>query len=227
DNGEDHRKPNTLGTEGMRGLGETFAALRASAEAGEFVAVGVTGKPFHFSAGADLHQAASIRSKEEGTAVAKAGHDAYRNLLEMPVPTFAYVSGVALGGGLELALSCSYRTVASSVRNIGLPEVAIGLIPGWGGSFLLPNLIGIEKAIEVVLTNPLANNKQLTAAAATKLGIMDIELSDADFLAESLRWTARVLREEVTPKRAELESAEVWQAAVSQAGALVEERLHG
>src|SRR5699024_4657440 len=116
--------------------------------------------------------------------------------------------------------------VASSVRNIGLPEVAIGLIPGWGGSFLLPNLIGIEKAIEVVLTNPLANNKQLTAAAATKLGIIDIELSYADFLAESLRWNARVLSDEVTPKNEELESAEVLQAAVSHAGGLVEDRLH-
>lgn len=227
DNGEDHRKPNTLGTEGMRGLGETFAALRARAEAGEIVAVGVTGKPFHFAAGADLHQAASIRSKEEGTAVAKAGHDAYRNLLEMPVPTFAYVSGVALGGGLELALSCAYRTVATSVRNIGLPEVAIGLIPGWGGSYLLPHLIGIEKAIQVILTNPLANNRQLTAAQATELGIMDVALSPADFLAESLRWTARVIRGEEQVDRAEIEGEEFWSAAVAEADKKVQARLHG
>ena len=227
DNGEDHRKPNTLGTEGMQGLGETFAALRARAEAGEIVAVGVTGKPFHFAAGADLHQAVSISSKEEGTAVAKAGHDAYRNLLDMPVPTFAYVSGVALGGGLELALSCAYRTVATSVRNIGLPEVAIGLIPGWGGSYLLPHLIGIEKAIQVILTNPLANNKQLTAAQATELGIMDLELSPADFLAESLRWTARVIRGEEQVARAEIEGEEFWSAAVAEAGKKVQARLHG
>src|SRR5690625_1208652 len=153
----------------MAHLHETFAALSRRAQAGEIVAVGITGKPHHFAAGADLHQAVSVTTREEGLALARAGHETYGLLLDMPVPTFAYVTGVALGGGLELALSCTYRTVASSVRNIGLPEVAIGLIPGWGGSYLLPQLVGVEKAIEVILTNPLRNNKQLAAAEATTL----------------------------------------------------------
>lgn len=227
DNGEDFTKPNTLGPEGIRQLHEALQTQTERAKAGEIIAVAVTGKPFHFAAGADLHQAVQVKDRADGVAVAKAGHDAYRLLLDMPVPTFAYVSGVALGGGLELALSCTYRTVASSVRNIGLPEVAIGLIPGWGGSYLLPHLIGIEKAIQVILNNPLANNKQLTAKEATELGIMDIELSPADFLAESLRWSARVLRGEETPARPETEDAEFWKAAVAQAGKTVEERLHG
>ncbi len=227
DNGEGHTRPNTLGSQGMKELTEAFEALTKRAQAGEIIAVGVTGKPFHFAAGADLHQAVAIKDRDDGLNVARSGHSAYRLLLDMPVPTFAYVSGVALGGGLELALSCSYRTVASSVRNIGLPEVAIGLIPGWGGSYLLPQLIGIEKAIQVILTNPLSNNKQLTAAQATELGIMDAEFSGADFLAESLRWTAGVLRGEIEVPRAEIEGAEFWQAAVAEAGKQVQKRLHG
>lgn len=226
DNGEDYTKPNTLGSGGIAELTAAFEGVRKRAEGGEIIAVAVTGKPFHFAAGADLHQAAAITSMEDGLAVARSGHAAFRILLDMPVPTFAYVSGVALGGGLELALSCKYRTVAESVRNIGLPEVAIGLIPGWGGSFLLPQLIGIEKAIEVILTNPLRNNRQLTASEATELGIMDVALSPADFLAESLRWTARVLRGEEVP-RAEIEGPEVWQAAVAEAATTVQHRLHG
>lgn len=227
DNGEDHRVPNTLGSEGMAALHDAFSGLRQRADAGEIVAVGITGKPFHFAAGADLRQAATTQSKEDGLDVARSGHDAYRILLDMPVPTFAYVSGVALGGGLELALSCSYRTVASSVRNIGLPEVAIGLIPGWGGSYLLPQLVGIEKAIQVVLTNPLRNNTQLTSGQAIELGIMDAEFSPADFLAESLRWTARVLRGEQEVPRAQIEGEEFWHGALAEAATQVEERLHG
>src|SRR5699024_8159911 len=94
-------------------------------------------------------------------------------------------------------------------------------------SYLLPQLVGIEKAIQVVLTNPLANNKQLTASQATELGIMDIELSPADFLAESLRWSARVLRGEEEVARPEPEDQEFWQAAVAAAGKQVEDRLSG
>lgn len=227
DNGEDFKRPNTLGSEGIAGLEAAFAQLRERAQAGEIIAVAVTGKPFHFAAGADLHQAVTVKDRADGLAVARSGHDAFRHLLDMPVPSFAYVSGVALGGGLELALSCQYRTVASSVRNIGLPEVAIGLIPGWGGSYLLPKLVGIEKAIQVILTNPLANNRQLTATQATELGIMDVELSPADFLAESLRWSARILRGEEEVSRPEPENPEFWQAAVAAAGKQVEDRLAG
>lgn len=227
DNGEDHTKPNTLGKEGISQLAQTLSEVSKRAEQGEIVAVALTGKPYHFAAGADLHQASSITSYEEGLVVAKNGHDAFRLLLDMPVPTFAYVSGVALGGGLELALSCRYRTVAGSVRNIGLPEVAIGLIPGWGGSFLLPHLIGIEKAIEVILNNPLANNRQLNASQATELGIMDVELSPADFVAESIRWTAQILRGDLHVKRAQIEDETSWKALVSQADQVVQQRLHG
>ena len=72
----------------------------------------------------------------------------------MGVPTFAFVNGVALGGGLELALNCDYRTVASDVRALALPETGLGLVPGWGGAYIVPRLVGIEKALDVILTRP-------------------------------------------------------------------------
>lgn len=227
DNGEDHTKPNTLGPIGMAELRTALEGLLERARAGEVHAIGVTGKPFHFAAGADLHGAASIRTTSDARAIARQGHDTYRLLLDAPVPTFAFVSGVALGGGMELALSCSYRTVMSSVRNLGLPEVALGLIPGWGGTFLAPGVVGIEKALELIVGNPLRNNKQLTAPAAAEMGLMDVVLEPADFLAESLRWATAVLTGAVEVSRPEPAPAEHWAAAVEAVRAQVDARLHG
>ncbi|QGH69307.1 3-hydroxyacyl-CoA dehydrogenase NAD-binding domain-containing protein [Pseudactinotalea sp. HY158] len=236
DNGEGPRVPNTFGPLGIAELTAALERVRDRAESGEIVAVAITGKPFHFAAGADLHQAAALAgSRESAAAIARAGHDAYRILLELPVPSFAYVSGVALGGGLELALSCRYRTVSSQVRDIGLPEVSLGLVPGWGGTYLLPRLVGIETAIEVILTNPLRQNRRLTAARATDMGIMDRCLEPADFLVESIRWTAAVLRGEETVTRTDhtepTESTDPigagWAEAVRAAGEQVRARLAG
>lgn len=227
DNGEDHTRPNTFGPAGMANLQASLEAATARAAAGEVVAIAVTGKPFHFAAGADLKGAAAIRSRADALAIARQGHDAYRLLLDAPVPTFAFVSGVALGGGMELALSCSFRTVASSVRNLGLPEVALGLVPGWGGTYLAPGVLGIERALELVVANPLRNNRQLTAAQAVETGLVDVVLDPADFLTASVRWAARVLAGDLVPERPEPVAGDRWHAAVAAARAQVDARLHG
>lgn len=227
DNHEGPTKPNTLGPQGMAELDAAFAALAERAEAGEIAAVGVTGKQYHFAAGADLHGASDIRTTEDARAIAQQGHAAYTRLQDLPVPTFAFVGGVALGGGMELALSCDYRTVAASVRNLGLPEVALGLIPGWGGTYLAPGLLGIDGAIELILSNPLRNNKQLRAAEAARLGLLDLVLEPADFLAESLRWAAAVIAGEIEPVRREPDSSAHWAGAVARAREVVDARLHG
>lgn len=227
DNGEDFTKPNTLGPAGMSELSAAVDGLVDRARAGEIHAIGVTGKPFHFAAGADLHGAATIRSSEDALRIARQGHDTYRRLLDAPVPTFAFVGGVALGGGMELALSCDYRTVISSVRNLGLPEVALGLIPGWGGTYLAPGVVGIAAALEVVVANPLRNNKQLTGPAAAKLGLADVVVEPADFLGESLRWATGVLTGAVEVSRPDPVPPEQWLAMVDQARAGVDARLHG
>lgn len=227
DNGEGPTRPNTLGPDGMASLRAALTTITARAEAGEIIAAAVTGKMFHFAAGADLHGAAQLKTPEDARRIAETGHEVFSMLTDLPVPTFAYVGGVALGGGLELALSCTYRTVAQPVRNLGLPEVFLGLIPGWGGTFLLPHLIGIEAAVGVIVENALRNNRQLKADEATELGVMDVTLEGADFLAQSLRWTAGVLRSEVEVARPEPADAQTWQAVVEGARNKVDARLHG
>ncbi|WP_421734007.1 3-hydroxyacyl-CoA dehydrogenase NAD-binding domain-containing protein [Cellulomonas sp.] len=216
DNGLDHTKPTTLGPLGIAELHATLTAVQARVAAGEIVAVAVTGKPYYLAAGADLTQIGTVPGRDGALLLGQGGHAAYELLHSMGAPTFAFVNGVALGGGLELALNCDYRTVASDVRALALPETGLGLVPGWGGAYIVPRLVGIEKALDVILTRPAAN-KPFAAVEATKLGLMDVVLDPADFLEESIRWAARVVTGEVVVPRRELDSAELWDGVVSAA----------
>ena len=216
DNGLDHTKPTTLGPLGIAELTATLTAVQARVAAGEVAAVAVTGKPYYLAAGADLTQIGTIPGREGALGLGRNGHRAYELLHSMGVPTFAFVNGVALGGGLELALNCDYRTVASDVRALALPETGLGLVPGWGGAYIVPRLVGVEKALDVILTRPAAN-KPFAAVEATTIGLMDVVLDPADFLEEAIRWAARVVTGEVVVERRELDSAEVWDGVVAAA----------
>ena len=134
----------------------------------DIVAVGVTGKPFIFAVGADLAGAALIRSRDEALAIARLGHAVFRRFGELNVPSFAFVNGAALGGGLELALHCTYRTISSGVPAVAFPECFLGLLPGWGGTYLLPRLIGPAKALKVIVENPLSQNRMLRGPDASR-----------------------------------------------------------
>jgi 3-hydroxyacyl-CoA dehydrogenase/enoyl-CoA hydratase/carnithine racemase len=229
DNGHDHTRPNTFGPAGLLALRDALdsVAARATPEAGErrIAAVGVTGKPFIFAAGADLGVAALIGARDEALAVGRLGHDVFRRFGELGVPSFAFVNGAALGGGLELALHCSYRTISSGVTAVAFPECFLGLLPGWGGTYLLPRLIGPTRALKLIIENPLSQNRMLAGPEAFSLGIADALFEPADFLAESLRWAARVLIGSVPVPRVAAE--EDWAAAAASARFFADGKLHG
>ncbi|MGW2090787.1 3-hydroxyacyl-CoA dehydrogenase NAD-binding domain-containing protein [Promicromonospora sukumoe] len=222
DNGLDHTKPNTLGPAGMAELRAALEAVRTRAEAGELAAVGVTGKPYFLAAGADLKGVTSLNGHDEAVELGRMGHAAYTILGDLKattgVPTFAFVNGLALGGGLEVALNCDYRTVASDAAALGLPETGIGLVPGWGGAYLVPRLVGVEKAVEVILTRPAAN-KPYKPAEALKIGLVDELFEAADFLEQSIIWAAKVVTGEIEVPRRELDPQPVWDAVVGAAKA--------
>ena len=135
----------------------------------------------------------------------------------MGVPTFAFVNGVALGGGLELALNCDYRTVASDVRALALPETGLGLVPGWGGAL---HRAAPRRHREGARRHPHAAARPTSRSPpveAPTIGLMDVVLDPADFLEESIRWAARVVTGEVVVPRRELDSAEVWDGVVAAA----------
>ncbi|MEN9325589.1 MAG: hypothetical protein RL414_1343, partial [Actinomycetota bacterium] len=145
DNGMDHTRPNTFGP---TSLSELDAAITA-ATSSNADAIAITGKPFIFAAGADLSALSLLSKKEQALAVGKLGHDVFRRLGESKKPTFAFINGLALGGGLEVGLHCHYRTLAATAFT-GLPEVFLGLVPGWGGATILPKLIGPVNAVQVI-----------------------------------------------------------------------------
>src|ERR687886_1606246 len=150
DNGHDHPRPSTFGPGGLASLDTALDEIAAPSPAP--VAIGITGKPFIFAVGADLSGVPSITSAADAREIAETGHRVFRRLKDVAVPTFAFVNGAAMGGGLEVALHCAYRTIASTAV-VAFPEVFLGLVPGWGGTQLLPNLIGIDPAVTVVVEN--------------------------------------------------------------------------
>ncbi|WP_017588607.1 3-hydroxyacyl-CoA dehydrogenase NAD-binding domain-containing protein [Nocardiopsis ganjiahuensis] len=224
DNGHDHTKPNTFGPGGLLSLD---AAIEAAKARTDIVAVAVTGKPFIFAVGADLTGVPALQNREQAEAIGKLGHDVFRKLGELDVPTFALVNGAAMGGGVEVALHCTYRTVSAGVPAFALPEAFLGLVPGWGGTYLLPNLIGAEKALKLIVDNPLAQNKMIKGKQVFEMGIADAIFEPADFVEESLRWAAKVLKGDVEVERPEVDKGEAWDNAVNMARFVVEGKLHG
>jgi len=229
DNGLDHTKPSTWGPQGLANLDAALDAVEAHAPA--VAAIAVTGKPFIFNVGADLKGVGVITGREQILATGRQGHAVLRRLLDSAVPTFALVNGAVMGGGLETALHCHYRTVSSGAAAIALPEVFLGLVPGWGGTQLLPRLIGPEAAVTVIVENALNSNRMLKPAQAAELGIADAVFAPADFLEQSLRWLAQVLRGEIDPvasrRTPDLADETSWAAAVARGRALADGRVHG
>ncbi|HON74855.1 MAG TPA: enoyl-CoA hydratase/isomerase family protein, partial [Dermatophilaceae bacterium] len=133
DNGFDHTRPNTFGPNSLAALRTAVEGIAARAAAGEIVAAAVTGKPFIFAVGADLSGVPKVTERDQAMAIASAGHAVFAAFSDLPVPTFAFVNGAAMGGGVELALAASYRTISAGVPAVALPECFLGLVPGWGG----------------------------------------------------------------------------------------------
>ncbi|MDA3649547.1 3-hydroxyacyl-CoA dehydrogenase NAD-binding domain-containing protein [Saccharopolyspora indica] len=223
DNGHDHTRPSTFGPGGL----ESLNAALDEAFAAEPAAIAVTGKPFIFAVGADLSGIGRITEREHAHLIAKTGHDVFRRLTESKIPTFAFVNGATLGGGLELALSCHYRTVSKSAGMVAFPECFLGLFPGWGGTQLLPNLIGPDAAVTVIIENALSQNRMLSPKKAKGLGIFDELLDSPDFIEESIRWAVRVINGEQAVSRPEIDRGKGWDDAVARAKGIVESRTHG
>ena len=228
DNSFDHTRPNTFGPATLSGLSGALSTLHARAQSGEIVGVGVTGKPFIFAVGADLTGIPRMTTREQGLDIARLGHQTFEQLRTLPVPTFAFVNGAAMGGGVELALSAAYRSVSSGAGALALPECFLGLVPGWGGCFMLPNLIGVEPALKVIIENPLSSNRMLKGPQAFKLGMADVMFEPATFLEDSLSWATEVITGRTVVSRPEIDrDSTVWDGAITAAQKLVNAKTGG
>ncbi len=210
DNGLDHNRPNTFGPQSLLALDAAITEATSRKPA----AIAITGKPFIFAAGADLSALSFITTREESLAIGKLGHDVFRRLGESSIPTFAFINGLALGGGLEVGLHCNYRTLASTAFT-ALPEVFLGLVPGWGGATLLPKLIGPERAVQVIMLNALNNNTMMKAKDAFALGVVDAVFEPSDFLERSIAFAAGVLNGTTIIERKDYSQDPAWESALA------------
>ncbi len=222
DNGLDHTRPNTLGPQSVASLDAAITEALSRKPA----AIAITGKPFIFAAGADLSAMSFLTERSQALAIGKLGHDVFRRLGEIELPTFAFINGLALGGGLEIGLHSKYRTLASTAFT-ALPEVFLGLVPGWGGATLLPKLIGPEKAVQVIILNALNNNTMMKAKDAHALGVVDAVFEPADFLEKSVAFAASVLSGSTKIERKDYSNDPGWDLALATGKAAALKKFGG
>ncbi|MFQ5641623.1 MAG: enoyl-CoA hydratase-related protein, partial [bacterium] len=144
-----------------------------------------SGKEDNFIAGADVSEIKDITDPQEGAEKARLGQAVLHKIHELPFPVIAAIQGACLGGGLELALACHFRIARHHPKTkIGLPEVKLGILPGFGGTQRLPRLIGIQRSLNLILTGKLVNAKY-----AGRLGIVD-KVLPADYPFSFIRAAA-------------------------------------
>jgi 3-hydroxyacyl-CoA dehydrogenase/enoyl-CoA hydratase/carnithine racemase len=219
DNGADWTKPTFFGEAAL----ESFERALAELEGGDYRATVITGKPFFFAAGADITEFPNI-TPERAIEGASAGHELFGRLRALPFPTVAAINGACLGGGVELALHCSARTISSAVRHFAFPEVFLGLFPAWGGTQLLPRLVGPEASVKVIVSNPLRQNRMLKAPDVMELGIADRLFEPVEFVDESLAF-ARELADQPL-ERVEADWSE-GETVFRRARTAVDDAVHG
>src|SRR5579875_1966955 len=151
-----------------------------------------SGKKSGFIAGADLQEFLGIQDAASAEAVSASGQQLFAKLAAVPMPTLAAISGACLGGGLELALACDYRLVFDKPgTQLGLPEVELGLLPAWGGTQRLPRLIGLERALRMIL-----DRKRLNAVEAFRCGLADaLAATESELREQFARLAARAVGE--------------------------------
>jgi len=154
---------NALSTSVLAGLDQRVAELASDPKVR---AVILTGDGQYFSAGADLKEMATL-DLTSAPALVRRTHDLFGRLASLPAPVIAAVNGLALGGGLELALACDLRIAGESAK-LGAPEVNYGLMPAYGGTQRLPRLVGVPKAKELIFTGAM-----ISAAEALKIGLVN------------------------------------------------------
>lgn len=181
-------KVNTFGEAALRELDATLGEIERRSSSGEIRALALlSAKRGNFIAGADIHLIQAIDQADEARRASTAGQELFSRLQDLPVPTMAVINGSCVGGGLEYALACDTRIAASGEKTkIGLPETQLGIIPGWGGTFRLPRIVGWEQAVRLITAG-----STVDADRALRIGLVDAVYPET-FLEE---WSLKLLAE--------------------------------
>ncbi|MBI1790209.1 MAG: enoyl-CoA hydratase/isomerase family protein [Acidobacteria bacterium] len=180
-------RPDKLNALNAATIGDLDAVFEVAARDDEIKALIVTGAGGKaFAAGADIGELASA-SPVEAWAIATRGQNVFRRLESMRKVSVAAISGIAFGGGLELAMCCTVRFAASNAK-LGQPEVRLGIPPGYGGTQRLPRLVGRGRALEMLLTGD-----SIDAQRALEIGLVNLVFAPGELMDESRAWVDKVL----------------------------------
>lgn len=175
---------NALNAQVQREIGEAAQAVSEDSAVG---AVVLYGGPKVFAAGADIAEMSTM-SYADMAAASRGLRSAFSSVAAIPQPTIAAITGYALGGGLELAMCCDFR-VAGDNAKVGQPEIALGIIPGAGGTQRLPRLVGPARAKDLVFSG-----RFVDAAEALSIGLVDKVCAPDDVYAEALAWAGALAK---------------------------------
>lgn len=183
-----------------QGLIQDVNALLDAVEEDDAVRVIVIhGEGRFFSAGADIKEFTSVQTGEEFALLAKNGQDVFERIETFSKPVIAAIHGAALGGGLELAMGCHIRFVTASAK-LGLPELSLGLIPGFAGTQRLPRFVGVAKAAEMMFTSD-----PITGTEAVEWGLANRAFSDEELLPETLKIAKKIAKKSPIALKAAIE----------------------
>lgn len=182
-----HRPPaNALASSVLKELSERLDALKEDEQVRVIV---LRGEGRFFSAGADIKEFTAIEASEQAAELARAGQQVMEKIEQFPKPIIAAIHGAALGGGLELAMSCHLRIVAENAK-LGLPELQLGIIPGFAGTQRLLRHVGMAKALEMMWTS-----EPITGTEAVQWGLANKAVPE-----EQLLDTAKQLAQKIAQK---------------------------
>jgi enoyl-CoA hydratase len=203
------KKLNALNKATLEELHEAFKGLEDNQSINVIILTGSGEKAF--VAGADISEFAHF-SVEQGSNLARKGQEMVFDFIEnLATPVIAAINGFALGGGLELAMACHFR-IASNTAKMGLPEVSLGVIPGYGGTQRLPQLVGKGKAMELILTAGM-----IPAEEAQKWGLVNHVVSQEELVPLAEKIASKIIRN----------SSVAISAAISAVNANFEEGVNG
>ncbi|WP_415062442.1 3-hydroxyacyl-CoA dehydrogenase NAD-binding domain-containing protein [Bdellovibrio sp.] len=179
-------KVNKFSTPVMTRLKEVLEELKKSSYK---AVIFKSNKPKIFIAGADIEEIKSMTTKEQFEAAVKGGQDILNMVEDLPIPTIAAVNGACMGGGCEFILACDYRIASEdSSTKIGLPEIQLGILPGFGGTQRMPRAIGLQAALDIILAG-----KSVNAKKALKMGLVDKMVHPNLLEEQAMKWAKEII----------------------------------
>ncbi len=181
-------KANKLSTPNMLRLFELLLEIEKDQSIQALVLI--SRKPTIFIAGADISEIQKMQSGNQTAEALMKLQAVFTYLEQLPIPSIAAIHGACMGGGTELSLACDYRMVSDGPETkIGLPEVLLGVLPGWGGTQRLPKLVGLETALDMILTGKTVDGKK-----AKKMGLADKVVPKENLEAKAIAWATELAK---------------------------------